>query len=83
MIKAHKGLGEKLTFNKSVLNSRQSAKKKKKKADWSVKLHYQHTKPSGPEEQKLIRNIQMSQSYSDSQLCKWNRTLPEVSSLQF
>lgn len=27
MIKAHKGLGEKLTFNKSVLNSRHSAKK--------------------------------------------------------
>ena len=29
MIKAHKGLGEKLTFNKSVLTSRQRAKKKK------------------------------------------------------
>ena len=39
MIKAHKGLGEKLTFNKSVLNSRQSAKKKKKNLPEKYKNH--------------------------------------------
>lgn len=53
MIKAHKGLGEKLTFNKSVLNSRHSAKKKLPE---KYKIHIRLKKNMYNRQKKEARN---------------------------